>query len=70
MAESFDRRAPVPAASPAEPDAPARTPVYLAAALGILLGVSLTAIAVWQLDDSDSGGRLAAVPWRCCLADR
>jgi hypothetical protein len=44
--------------------------VYLAAALCVVMWISFTAIAVWSLDDSDSGGRLVATPWSCCLADR
>jgi hypothetical protein len=55
----------------AEPqlDRRGRSQVYLAAAVCIMLGISLTAIAIWQLDDSEQSGRLNAVPWRCCLAD-
>jgi hypothetical protein len=43
--------------------------VYLAAALGIALGLFSTVLAVWRLDDPDSSDRLVAKPWSCCLAD-
>jgi hypothetical protein len=43
--------------------------VYRAAALGIALGLFSTVLAVWQLHDADTGDRLVAKPWSCCLAD-
>jgi hypothetical protein len=49
--------------------APSHWQVYLAAALGIALGLISTVLAVWQLHDSDSSDRLVAGPWSCCLAD-
>lgn len=45
-----------------------RSQVYVAAAVCILLGISLTAFAVWNLDNTEPTGRLNAVPWPCCLA--
>jgi len=41
----------------------------VAAAVCIMLGISLTALAVWRLDSAEPSGQLRAVPWPCCLAD-
>jgi hypothetical protein len=44
--------------------------VYLAAAICVVLVISLTALTVWSLDDRHETSRLTATPWSCCLAER
>src|SRR5262249_22372124 len=46
---------------------PGNAQLYLAAALCIVIAILLTAIAVWHLDSSGRGERLAALPQSCCV---